>query len=342
MNTVRDKSGNGCSRRQFLAHMSAFGVAAFLGSPRTAAADPPPETPRVRLLHSPAICTVPQDLAEEMLYLEGFSEVEYVKNEANDNLQYVRARQVDVTTQDAPTVVVSLDARDPLVVLAGMHTGCWELFGSPRIRALRELRGHTVAISGVGDFDHRFLSSIFAYVGLDPRKDIHWVQAGSSPQAMQLFAEGKAEAFFGFPPQPQELRARGIGQVLLNMTEDRPWSQYFCCMLTVRREFAQRYPVATKRVLRAYLKAVDLCAQEPERAAQFLVDKGYEPRYAVALEVLKSLPYRRWRDTDPEDTLRFYALRLHEVGMIKLAPKKLLAQGTDWRFLNALKKELKG
>jgi NitT/TauT family transport system substrate-binding protein len=39
--------------------------------------------------------------------------------------------------------------------------------------------------------------------------------------------------------------------------------------------------------------------------------------------------------------LRFYALRLYEVGMIKTNPNKLIAQGTDWRFLNELKKELK-
>ena len=69
--------------------------------------------------------------------------------------------------------------------------------------------------------------------------------------------------------------------------------------------------------------------------------KGYEPRYQVAYEVLTQLSYQRWRETNPEDTLRFYALRLHEVGMIKTNPQKLIAQGTDWRFLNQLKKELK-
>jgi NitT/TauT family transport system substrate-binding protein len=62
----------------------------------------------------------------------------------------------------------------------------------------------------------------------------------------------------------------------------------------------------------------------------------------MALAILKDLPYRRWRDDNPEDTLRFHALRLHEVGIIKSSPQKLIAQGTDWRFLNGLKKELKG
>jgi len=145
----------------------------------------------------------------------------------------------------------------------------------------------------------------------------------------------------GFAPEPQQLRAKKIGHVIINTTQDRPWSQYFCCMVTANREFVQKYPVATKRALRAFLKAADICANEPERAAKFVVAKGYEASYDIALEVLKELPYRRWRESSPEDTLRFHALRLHEVGMIKLSPQKIIAQGTDWRFLNELKKELK-
>ena len=70
-------------------------------------------------------------------------------------------------------------------------------------------------------------------------------------------------------------------------------------------------------------------------------DKGLESRYDVAVEVLRALPYGRWREADPEDTLRFHALRLYEVGMIKNNPQKLIARGTDWRFLNDLKRELK-
>jgi NitT/TauT family transport system substrate-binding protein len=113
-------------------------------------------------------------------------------------------------------------------------------------------------------------------------------------------------------------------------------------MLAGRRTFVQQYPVATKRWLRAILKAADLCAQEPDRAARLLVEKGYTPRYDYALQSLQDVSYRQWREYDPEDSVRFFALRLHEVGMIKSSPQKLIAQGTDWRFFNELKKELKG
>jgi NitT/TauT family transport system substrate-binding protein len=88
--------------------------------------------------------------------------------------------------------------------------------------------------------------------------------------------------------------------------------------------------------------ANSICALEPERVARHLVEYGFAERYDYALQTLKDIPYSRWRDYNPEDTVRFYTLRLHEAGMIKSSPQKLIAQGTDWRFLTELKKELKG
>jgi NitT/TauT family transport system substrate-binding protein len=154
--------------------------------------------------------------------------------------------------------------------------------------------------------------------------------------------QGNVEAFMGFPPEPQDLRARRIGHVLVNSNVDRPWSQYFCCMVAAHRPFVQQHPVATKRALRAIMKGTDVCAVEPGRAVRLLVDRGRTPREDLMRQVLQDIAYHRWRDYDPEDTVRFYALRLHEVGMIKSIPQKIIAQGTDWRFLNELKKELKG
>jgi NitT/TauT family transport system substrate-binding protein len=113
-------------------------------------------------------------------------------------------------------------------------------------------------------------------------------------------------------------------------------------MVAGNRAFVRQHPIATKRAVRAILKATDICAREPERAAQWLVDKGYVSRYASALQTMTDVPYGKWREYDPEDTVRFYALRLHESGLIKSTPQKIIAQGTDWQFLNVLKKELKG
>ena len=95
-------------------------------------------------------------------------------------------------------------------------------------------------------------------------------------------------------------------------------------------------------MLRAILKATDFCVAEPARVAQRLVDGGFTSRYDLALRMLNELPYAVWREYDPEDTMRFYALRLREAGMVKSTPRKIIADGADWRFLNELKRELKG
>jgi NitT/TauT family transport system substrate-binding protein len=330
------------TRREFVSGLTLAGTAGLIGMrPETASAEPPPETTTIRLVHAPAICLSPQYLAEDLLRAEGFAVVEYVDTNSPTLVEVLAQNKADLTMDTAPGLLPQVDAGRRLVAIGGIH-GCYELIAGEAVQAVRDLKGKTIAVSELGNSDHVFIASIVAYVGMDPRREINWVSTGGFAGSMRYFVQGKADAFLGFAPQPQELRARKIGRTIVNTTQDRPWSQYFCCMLTARTDFVSRYPIATKRALRAYLKAADICSDQPERAARFLAGKGYELRYELALDVLKGLPFNRWRQYNPEDTLRFHALRLHEAGMIKASPQKIIAQGTDWRFLNELKKELKG
>ena len=237
--------------------------------------------------------------------------------------------------------MLHLDAGKPIRVLAGVHLGCYELFGNEKVRSIRDLRGRRVPIFAYGHSKHALLSSMASYVGLDPKRDINWVVIPSSSEAMERFIRGDVDAFLGFPPEPQILRARGISNVIVNTSTDKPWSQYYCCMLFSTPEFVRKHPVATKRVVRAIVKAADLCSKDPVWAAREMVDKGYVENYEYALEAIRGVRYDVWRTYDPDDTLRFHGLRLYDVGMIKTPPNDLIAKGTDWRFLNELKRELK-
>jgi NitT/TauT family transport system substrate-binding protein len=112
-------------------------------------------------------------------------------------------------------------------------------------------------------------------------------------------------------------------------------------MLSANRDFYRNYPAATKRAVRAILKAADVCSVDADRVARLLVDRGHTPSYEYARQTLGHLAYRAWRDFDPDDTLRFYGLRLREAGLINSSPNKLVAEGADWRILKELRKELK-
>jgi NitT/TauT family transport system substrate-binding protein len=333
----------GWTRRRFLGGLTVGGTAGLLGlHPRLAAAEPPPETTRLRIAQLPSTCRSPEWIADDLLRAEGFTDVQYAPMGGTLGMERALASgEVDLSGHFAAPVILRVEAGDPIVMLAGEHVGCFELLANESVRSIRDLKDRTVAVPDLDPSPYAFLASMVAYIGLDPRQDIRWVKHPAR-EAMRLLADGKIDAYLGFPTDPQEFRARKIGRVVINSAVDRPWSQYFCCLLVGNREFVRQHPVATKRALRAILKSVDVCALEPERVARVIVGKGLARNYDYALQAIKGLPYGQWREFSPEDTVRFYALRLHEAGLIKSNPQRVLAQATDWRFLNELKKELKG
>src|SRR6266487_3888626 len=284
------------SRRRFLATLSSAGAASLIGARDSFAQKGPPETTTIRLAKSASICWAPQYVADELLRAEGFADIQYVVRAPAVLAGALGRGEVDFSLHFSPPSILAIDAGERLTIICGVHVGCFELFGHEGIRSIRDLKGKKVGVQAVGLAPHAFVTSMAAYVGLNPAKDIDWVLSPSVPP-IELFAERKIDAFFGTPPEPQELRARKIGQVIVNSAIDRPWSQHYCCMLTGNRDFVRNNPVA---------------------AARQIVESGFTPRYDYALQTMKEVPYNKWREYDPEDTLRFYALRLREAGMIKL------------------------
>jgi NitT/TauT family transport system substrate-binding protein len=324
------------TRRRFLATTALANAAGLIVTPRVLAAEPPLETTTVRLGNTPAACDAPIHAAADLLRAEGFTDVRFVSTTpGRARIEALGRGEFDFTMSFAVTQIGALDAGIPVTIVAGLHAGCYELFARAGLRGITDLKGKRV---GLLQSPPAFMIMMAASVGLD-RNDIDWV-TDPALRPLDLFANGELDAFLAFPPEPQELRARHTGHVIVNTALDRPWSQYFCCTLVGNREFVRNNPVATKRAVRAILKATDLCNSEPERAARAIVDRGFANRYDFLRQTLNDYPFK-WRDYDAEDTVRFYALRLQEVGLIKSTPQKIITDGTDWRFLNELKRELK-
>jgi NitT/TauT family transport system substrate-binding protein len=306
------------------------------------AQEAPPETTKVTFGRSPSLCAAPGYIIDELLADEGITQVDYVhSNNYSSRVsdEAVASGQIDFTTDFSGPLVLTLDRGRKIAILTGVHVGCFELFAKDGINSIADLKGRSVGIPVQESAPHVFISAMAALVGLDPTKDINWVTS-VDPKPSDLFLDGKVDAFLGFPPEPQRLRAQGVSHVIVNSAQDRPWSQYFCCMLMANPEFVRTKPIATKRVVRAILRATDLCVSAPTKVARRIVDRGFTPNYDYAVQTLSDVPYGKWRDYEPEDTLRFYALRLREAGMIKSSPDRIIAEGADWRFLREVRREL--
>jgi NitT/TauT family transport system substrate-binding protein len=343
---MRNDKSDGWSRREFIGGLALTGAAAMLGlrpGPAAAAVEPPPETTRLRIRKADPACWAPMYVAEPLLREEGFTDVQYVSGQSQDDTaRMAREGAIDLAPSFSAVLMFSMEQQQPpLKIISGLHVGCYALVGSKPIHSVRDLKGKTVwagAFKNSGP--HIFFSTIVSYVGLDPRTDIQYAWVNKD-EAMRQFREGKIDAFISFPPWPHELIEQGLGHLLIDTNIDKPWSQYFCCMVSGQSYFIKKNPIATKRALRAILKANDIVARNPELAARTVIEKKVwnASEYKPILRALKDIPYSKWRAYNPEDTVRFYALRMRDIGMIESNPSQFISQHTDWRFMNELKRE---
>lgn len=331
------------NRRAVLGGLAAAGAGAMALRPGESAADAPPETTTIRLIRDrafPVLCYAPQYVAEQFLAMEGFTDIQYVS--LGDDGSYAGALydgKADMSAALGVDWVIPIAEKKPITVLSGMHAGCVEIFANNNVATVQDLKGKRIAVHGLGSPERFLLSSILAYIGYKD-EEVEWVFAHPNDW-MGMLQSGEIDAMATFPPLNYIMHDEGIGHVILNTTTDNPWKHYFCCMVAANSEFVAQNPIAAKRALRAILKANQLCSETPEIAAQWLVDEGQSPTIDYALRTLEDLPYHSWSSYDPEDTLRFYALRLNEAGLIDATPQEILSNGTDWRFVKELLTELK-
>lgn len=219
-----NSSNENWTRRDFLKAAGLAGTGALLGFPsEPLSAEPPPETIKIRLYKYPGICLAPQYVAEDLLRSEGFIDVQYLEFPEGGVGVYQRlgSGAVDITQWFVAPFIVELGRGLPIVFLAGIHVGCLELFGSNRIRTIRDLKGKTIAVPWRGPGPETFIATMLANVGLDARKDVNFV-VHSAPDSIRLLASGEIDGYLGTPPVTQELRAKKIGHVVVNSSLDRP------------------------------------------------------------------------------------------------------------------------
>ncbi len=175
---MNKRQAEGWSRREFLG-MTLAGTAGLLGlKPEPLAAEPPPETTTLRLvqiptrhLRSAAVCGR-RVVAERGVHRGAIRQER--GNRQGSSRPWPLARLTSACNSPRRSSSGWMRGTQ-IVILAGGHVGCFELFGTERVRAIHDLKGKTVAVLELGSPQHVFLASIAAYVGLDPRRDIHWV-----------------------------------------------------------------------------------------------------------------------------------------------------------------------
>jgi NitT/TauT family transport system substrate-binding protein len=295
-----------------------------------------PETTTVRIV--PVPCDPALWSAGDYLKEEGFTDVRLLPF----SVAAVARGEGDIGVGYSQWVVTNVDAGKPVVALAGLHTGCAEVWTRPGIASIRDLRGKTIAVGAtdvVGDTWYGFWAAMFANVGIDARREVNFV---TSTDTLDHFIRGESDAMLALAGQVPALRAspKNPGKLLISMQDDKPWSQYYCCQLVANRDWAQRNPIAAKRVTRALLRANDRVAKDLVAAVRTGVEQGMYTgaTYETILAVLRNSTYE-WRELDAEASLRFFAVQLADQKLVKGGPQQLVAQSSGFSYLQALRRQ---
>jgi NitT/TauT family transport system substrate-binding protein len=316
---------------------------------------PPPETATIRIA-SPFACDAPLWMAKDFLREEGFTDVQWVPS-APGTAGWITSGVADVGPGHPEALVAAIDAGVPIATLAGLHTGCQELWAAPGIASVRDLRGKRIAVFKRDASDQFFLffSTLCAYVGIDPLTNVSFFEVGGAVGGdyrglMTAYLEGRSDAFLAAADGAAVLKRepRNPGTKILDQTTDKPWSQYLCCLLIGNREWTRQNPVAAKRFTRAVLRAADATAKDRAGAARAgvgasirnLLAQRNTPELDILMDTTAMVSYD-WREFDPEETLRFFALKLGDVKLIKSTPQQIIAQGSEVAFMRQLRTELK-
>jgi NitT/TauT family transport system substrate-binding protein len=338
------------TRRQLLLRTLGTGAAIIGGSALAACARqseaaslPPPETTTLRIVMPPE-CDPGVWLARDLLRSEGFIDVTYVPTSFTTR-GWLTDDLADVALAHPEFMIATIDAGLPLMILAGLHTACLEVWTDDSITSFSGLRGRRISVRVADKSDQFFayFATLLAWIGIDA-KDVHFVQAGigNYPGMVAAFTEGRAEAVLAGGvegPRLRQIKARG--HVLLDTMIQKPWSQYECCHLVANRDWALKNPAATKRVTRAIIRATDRAAQDRPGAAHQAVASGFaaDSGESLVTQAMNMCTYN-WRSVEPEDTLRFFGFRLNEAKLITRTPQEIIAMGANFGYMRQLRSEL--
>lgn len=116
-------------------------------------------------------------LAKEFLIDEGFTDVQYVGGSGRPR-DWATAHTAEVGAGHPEEVVAAVDGGASIMALAGLHSGCQEVWVGPGIANLRDLRGKRIAVfrKDTEDQFFTFFATTLAYVGIDPVKDVSFFE----------------------------------------------------------------------------------------------------------------------------------------------------------------------
>ncbi|MDR0873254.1 MAG: ABC transporter substrate-binding protein [Prevotellaceae bacterium] len=162
-------------------------------------------------------------------------------------------------------------------IIAGLHQGCIQILvppGSP-IKTVEQLAGKRIGVDEIGSSAMAVASILVANHGIDPKEGVTWLPFPRD-QLPTVAEKGLIDAVALWDPFGPIAVQRGYTS-LCDISTDPLFAGKYCCFLFASGKQLRENPERIKAILRAYHKASEWIAANPEETARIVTEKGYVP-----------------------------------------------------------------
>ena len=142
----------------------------------------------------------------------------------------------------------------------------WYLVVRPEIKSGRDLKGKSIAVSGLGTSTHYAAMKVAAHFGLNPQRDLTYLGIGDDQSKLSAFKSGAVQAVqIGAPWHIEAEKLGGREILFVGDIVELPTSG-----LGTSDKFLKEHPQTVKRVLRAALRITREIRERPKDFGEFV------------------------------------------------------------------------
>jgi NitT/TauT family transport system substrate-binding protein len=212
-------------------------------------------------------------------------------------------------------------------VVDGLHYGCISILTKPDsgITEPSDLIGKTVGIDEMGSSPFQVASAWLAQNGIDIKNDVDIVPFGSDGNLqLEALKNGQIDAAALWDPFGTVGVERDGFVKIFDLGTHPDYAGKFCCFLFASNDVLDKNPEKVAAILRAYHKAQDWIAKNPDEAAKIVIDKKYVSTgdYELASQLLQSYHYPTYEDrksglTTLETDINYFVTELSKIDFLQ-------------------------
>ena len=248
----------------------------------------------------------------------------------------VVARQVDYGGTFSNFVGAALSGLPVRIVMAVMDGSDHYLVTSPNVKRVEDLKGKKFGISSFGGTPHSEAIVILRKFGMNPDKDVIFLQIGGSSSRYAALDSGSIDAAMLVPPFNKLAKKRGFNEILsFNEIMNIPLGG-----LTVHTQRIKEKPEEIVKMIKAMLKGVDYIRNNQSEMLAIMASKWGIKEADVREGIYRDIVGIYTRNGVAADETMKNVLQL--VRETRKSKDELgIADITDWSFAKKAQAELK-